>query len=213
MTRISNTATTALMDGKGYSAKLTAVGNITFAGSMNVNDFTTLSLTDNSGGSGNAFNLMGNPYTSYINISSLLTANDTGGNNILTESTVWIWNQGTSSYDQRNSATSGANAHIAPGQGFFVSADGANATFTITEAMQSHGAGASFQKSSRPEILLSLTNGTLNRKTDIYYINGTTTSFDNGFDNGLEGDGVSISICFTREGSKENTIMKNGCLK
>ncbi|WP_334055685.1 lamin tail domain-containing protein [Polaribacter sp. P097] len=200
----ANTATTALVDGKGYSTKLASAGNITFSGSMNVSDFTSINLSDNSGGSGNAFNLLGNPYPSFISISSLLSANDSGGNNLLTESTIWIWNEGTSTYDQRNSATTGANAFIAPGQGFFVNADGASTTFNITEVMQSHGSGESFQKNSRTEIKLFLSDESKIRKSEIYYINGTTTNFDNGYDSSIFGGITNDFQVYTKHVTNNN---------
>lgn len=200
----ANTATTALVDGKGYSTKLASAGNITFSGSMNVSNFTSINLSDNSGGSGNAFNLLGNPYPSFISISSLLSANDSGGNNLLTESTIWIWNKGTSTYDQRNSATIGANAFIAPGQGFFVNADGTSTTFNITEAMQSHGSGESFQKNSRTEIKLFLSDESKIRKSEIYYINGTTTNFDNGFDSSIFGGITNDFQVYTKHVTNNN---------
>jgi hypothetical protein len=159
---------------------------------MAVTDFTTLSLTDNSSGGGNSFNLMGNPYTSFIAADN--AANTTNNilsvnTDLLTEETIWIWDQsansGTGGYTLYNN-TSGF--HIAPGQGFFVSADGSSSTFSITEAMQSHQGSDSFQRlTTRPEIELTLSNGTATRNADIYYLEGTTSGWDNGYDSSIFG--------------------------
>jgi hypothetical protein len=189
--------------GDGRSIKLAASGDIAFTGTMPVDNFTTLSLTDNSGGSGNAFNLMGNPYPSYI--ASDETANATNNilainTTLLTEETIWIWDQSTGdtgSYTQYNN-TSGF--HIAPGQAFFVSANGASSTFAINENMQSHQGTDTFQRTvnTRPEINLMMTDGSSTRGADIFYIDGTTTGFDNGYDSSIFG-GVSHSFAVYTE--------------
>jgi hypothetical protein len=175
-----------LTSGGGYSVKLASAGNLTFIGSMEVAD-VGVSITDGTGSGGNAFNLVGNPYPSFLAANS----NADGTNNLLTintasltENTLWLWNESTSSYDQFNQAS--AAFHIAPGQGFFVSSTGSN-TFNFTEAMQSHQGTDTFQRSTndRPEIILVMTDGTLTRDTDIYYIDGTSTGFDNGFDSSI----------------------------
>ena len=186
----SDDTTDTFTPGIGYIVKMQASGDIAFTGTMAVTDFTTLSLTDNSGGSGNSFNLMGNPYPSFIAANNnadatnnILKVNNTD-NNLLSESTLWFWNQGTNSYDQINHAS--LAKHIAPGQGFFVSADGNSSTFSITEAMQSHQGTDSFQRlTTRPEIELTLSNGTATRNADIYYLEGTTTGWDNGYDSSI----------------------------
>jgi len=188
--------TDTFTSGTGYSVKMQASGDIAFTGTIPVSDFTTLSLTDNSGGSGNAFNLMGNPYPSYI--ASDNTANATNNilsvnTSLLTEETIWIWDQsnnaGAGGYDTYNN-TSGF--HIAPGQAFFVSANGASSTFSITEAMQSHQGTDTFQRTEnpRPEINITLSNGTEISDSNILYIDGTTTGFDNGYDSSIFG-GIS----------------------
>ena len=191
------TGSGAFVDGKGYSVLLAAPGNITFSGTMPTSDYSALTLTDNSGGSGSAFNLMGNPYPSFIAMNNDANATNNILNinsSLLTEQTIWLWNQATGSYDILNQSTGAF--HIAPGQGFFVKANSGSSTFAITEAMQSHQGSDSFQRnltSTRPEINLVLTNGSLTRDTDIFYINGTTTGFDNGYDSSVFG-GVASSF-------------------
>jgi hypothetical protein len=184
--------TDTFTSGTGYTVKLQASGDIAFTGTMPVDNFTTLSLTDNSGGSGNAFNLMGNPYPSYI--ASDNTANATNNiltvnSGLLTEQTIWIWDQsfnlGAGRYETRNNSS---GFHIAPGQAFFVSASGASSTFAITEDMQSHQSDTFLRTvNTRPEINLGITDGTNISNTDILYIDGTTTGFDNGYDSSIFG--------------------------
>ena len=60
-------------------------------------------------------------------------------------------------------------------------------TFNFTEAMQSHQSSDTFQRTenNRTEITLQLTNGSISRDADIFYIDGTTTEFDNGYDSSM----------------------------
>lgn len=171
----SNTATDALVNGKGYSASLSAAGNISFTGSVNSSD-VIIALTQG-GASGTDFNLLGNPYTAFVNSATFLTA-ESGD---LASETIWLWNQATSSYETKVTADA---FKIAPGQGFFVEANSTN-NVSFTGAMQSHEASDTFQRSSRPEVQLYVNDGSNSRYAKLYYINGTTTGFDNGYDGKL----------------------------
>ena len=174
--------------GDARAIKLASAGDISFTGNIDVDDSGVgIAMTTST----NGYNLIGNPYPSYIAANNsgnatnnILKVNDTD-NDYLTESTIWFFNQSTLSYDQINHASSAM--HIAPGQGFFVSSNGSN-SFSFTEAMQSNQSSDTFQRlSPRPEIELTLSDGSLIRNTDIFYIEGTTTGFDNGYDSTLFG--------------------------
>ena len=179
--------------GDGRAIKLVSTGDISFTGTINTSN-VTLAMTSNS----NGFNLVGNPYTSYV----AGNENADGTNNILTinsanltENTLWFWNQSTDSYNQINQAS--AAFQIAPAQGFFVSASG-SVTLSITEAMQSHQGTDNFQRTTnRPEINITMTNGTASRDTDIFYIDGTTTGFDNGYDSSIFGGATNEFAIYT----------------
>ncbi len=169
-------------NGIGYSVKLQSSQDISFTGTVRT-DNAGVSVTLAQGGAmGNNINLLGNPYLAFINSTTFINAESTN-----LESTFWMWNG--SSYDTRTTGTH-PNFMIAPAQGFFVEAKTTNAV-TFTEANQSHTTD-NFQKSTntRPEIKLNLSNGPKNSKTELFYIDGTTTGFDNGFDGKMFG-GVS----------------------
>ena len=175
--------TGSFTSGDGRSIKLASTGDVSFTGTINTSD-VTVAMTSNS----NGFNLLGNPYPSYV----AGNENADGTNNILTinsanltENTLWFWNQSTDSYNQINQAS--AAFQIAPAQGFFLSATG-SVNLSITEAMQSHQGTDSFQRlTTRPKIVLTLSNGTAIRNADIYYIEGTTTGWNNGYDSSIFG--------------------------
>lgn len=186
--------------GIGKSIKLASTGDVSFTGTINTLD-VTVAMTSNS----NGFNLLGNPYPSYV----AGNENADGSNNILTinsanltENTLWFWNQSTDSYNQINQAS--AAFQIAPAQGFFVSATG-SVNLSITEAMQSHQGTDSFQRlTTRPEIELTLSNGTAIRNADIYYIEGTTTGWDNGYDSSIFGGVANEFAIYTHAVSNGN---------
>ena len=185
--------TGSIASGAGYSVKLASAGNLTFTGTLPDTD-VDIAISSNT----NGFNLIGNPYPSYIagNTSADGTHNLISVNTAsLTEATIWLWNQATSSYDTFNLASS--SLFISPAQGFFVSSNGSN-TFSFTEAMQSHQSD-SFQRTTnnRPEINLMLSNGANTTDTEIFYIEGTTTGWDNGYDSSMFGGTTNSFAIYT----------------
>jgi hypothetical protein len=165
----------------GYIMKLSGgSGDIDFSGTMPTNDSFAITLLT----TGNGFNLIGNPYPSFMNSATVLT-NSTAA---IETQTIWVWDQ---------SANGGAGGYevkvtiddfkVAPGQGFFVQADSDGGDVLISEAEQSHEATDTFAKNAntRPEVHLSMTDGSLVSDTKMYYIDGTTTDFDNGYDGPL----------------------------
>ena len=190
----TNSATGALAPGSGYSVKLVAAGDISFNGTFPTSD-VSIGITQ---GTANNFNLIGNPYPSYIAansnadaVNNLLTINSS----ILSEETLWFWDSGSSSYITYNQASD--SKFVPPAQGFFVSSNGAN-NFQFTEAMQSHQSD-SFQRTinNRPEINLMLSSGTSTTDTEIFYIDGTTTGWDNGYDSSIFGGTANSFAIYT----------------
>ena len=186
-----------LNSGYGYAVHKTTAGDLVFTGTFQSADVdVTIFDTDPDGPLD--FNLYGNPYLSFVAVNSSANATDNildVNSTKLAQETIWLWNQANNDYDIINQT--GA-FFLAPGQGFFIKAGGSGAVFNFTEAMTSHVNSDSFQKSavkktSRPEIKLFINDGTTSKHTDIFYINGTTTGFDNGYDSSIFG-GASISF-------------------
>ncbi|WP_282072600.1 T9SS type A sorting domain-containing protein [Polaribacter atrinae] len=185
------------LKGDGKSLKLATAGDVAFVGIIRTETETAVPLVVNA----NGLNLIGNPYTSFVpannaadNTNNILKVNNT----ILDEETIWYWNQATNAYEIVNHVTPAK--FIAPTQGFFVRANGAN-LFKFNETMQSHQNGDTFQKSAndnRPELVITLADESSSLNTNVYYIEGTTTSFDNGYDSSIfNGEATSLAI-FTR---------------
>lgn len=166
--------------GKGYIAKRSTAGTLDFVGALN---------TDNAGvtiellATGDQNNAIGNPYTSYINSYDFLISLD---NDRLTERTLWFWdesaNGGAGEYITKNTAS---EYKIAPGQGFFVKAK-TTGNITFTEDLQIHSYFDTFLKQdSNPAIKIAITDGTLIKKTEIFYSADKTTGFDDGYDSSV----------------------------
>jgi trimeric autotransporter adhesin len=194
-TYASNALTGNVVDGKGYSVRLASAGDISFTGTANTSD-VTFPLTQGT----NNYNLVGNPFTSFINSTTFLT-NEAAN----VELTFWMWN-GTS-YDTRTTGIS-PNFKIAPGQAFFVEAKTTN-NVTFTEALQSHESSDTFQKATntRPEVKLLVSEGSQSRKLEVFYIDGTTKGYDNGFDGKMFG-GVTDNFSIFSELVSENIGVK-----
>ncbi len=166
------------LDGQGYSILLAAAGDVSFTGTVNTADVDQAVVAGD-------YNLVGNPYTSYVNLGGFLGANTT----LLTEETVWLWNG--SSYDVYNTGTP---FEIAPGQAFFVeSANGGNVTFAA--ANQSHQADTFQREEPTANFELSITTNENSASTKVLYVDGKTIGFDNGYDSSVfEGVASSFNV-------------------
>ncbi|WP_233897417.1 T9SS type A sorting domain-containing protein [Tenacibaculum piscium] len=167
--------------GTGLTVKLITAGKLKFSG--NINDKT---IHTNISKNKNGYNLIGNPYTSHLNTATFLTENS----NILASQTIWIWNG--NNYETKVTTD---NYIIAPTQAYFIDAK-TTGTVSFDIKNQEHQKTNTSHKKNRPEIQLTATNNNKKSNTKLYYINGTTTGFDNGYD-GAEFGGVSydFSIC------------------
>ena len=152
--------------GLGYSMKVTTNTDVSFTGTINTSDISGVSVSTE----GNGFNLLGNPYTSYMSSQTFLNANSN------TTGEIWTWSHG-SGYTARTAAS---NFVLAPAQGFFVSVE-TGSTVDFAESNQANS-GDSFQRASYSEVKLNLSDGTENKFAQIlYYDNNTTQGFDWGY--------------------------------
>ena len=177
--------------GQGYSMKITpdaitsgggeyADGFVVFEGTLNDTDVTTPALAA-------GFNLLGNPYTSFVNSGVFLSdaANSATG---MDKTQMWVWNSNTETYHVK---TAGEAFVLAPAQGFFVnSTNTAAVTFSKTNQATTGGA---FQKTARTEIKLLMTDGTNERFAKIYLTDTATTGFDSGWEGEVFG-GIANNI-------------------
>ena len=201
--------------GYGFTVKTSKPGDLVFTGQMPTSDYGafTTDTTDD-------FNLFGNPYPSYIpaNLNAdatnnFLTVNtDTASRqDELDSATIWFWDQATDGYIQINQGSPAR--FIAPTQGFFLKTKGGfgDSKIDFKETMQSHQSTEVFNRSvtTRQDIKLFLSDGTKNKYTEIYYIDGTTTGFDNGYDSSIFG-GVTQEFAVYTEAVANGTGKKLG---
>jgi endonuclease I len=177
--------------GEGRSVKLYQAGNISFTGAMPLDSEST-PISDG-GVSGSGFNLIGNPFPSYItsnhtspNVSNNILSANSG---VLAEQTIWFWNQADEAYKPVNQAKAIIDGikYIPPGQGFFVKSNASGGNFNFQESLQSHQGTGLFSKTknndeSYSHIKLKLSNQTSNSSTDIIYLDGATPGWDSGLD-------------------------------
>ena len=168
--------------GKGYSIKTDAAKIIGFSGNFPDADvIKTISIGNIGTADENRWNLMGNPYPSYIKAGELITLNNT--NLTETHRFVYVWDNsfnGTGGYKPLS-----AGEYIHPGQGFFVNAANSNTNnFTIAESLQSHQTGVSFYRATDPKIELKIKKENKERITEIRYEDNSTTGLDSGYDAG-----------------------------
>ena len=170
--------TTSFSTGTGYSVKRTSTGDVSFTGTINVDDAGIDVVLSSAG---NRFNLLGNPYTSHIASATFLT----GEAAISETKNLWVWNQGTGTSGAYEVKTVPDAMVIAPAQGFFVQANEAGGTFNFTESNQASNGGTFQRTDTRPEIYLTISDQTDAREAKIYYIENMTSGFDVGYEGGL----------------------------
>jgi len=163
--------------GQGFSTKLTTPGAISFSGTINtINNTRIITQATNN------YNLIGNPFTAYINLGDFFANNNTSG--VLSEATAWFWDG--NSYQTKTAMIDGTY-EIAPAQGFIVSAGSASTNVSFDANNITHQNTDVFYRGSdlRPQVKLYISNGKNASYTRMYYIDKTTTGFDSGYDGTL----------------------------
>lgn len=187
-----------IQSGLGYRAATTDNGNLTFTGTVNTN--TVSQNISVSGPSYQLWNLIGNPYPSYLYVkenfgvhpgflsenASELDANfvaiygyddDDSDGNIYT-----IWNL----------ANTSTTSVITPGQGFFVASKSGGGTISFTPNMRSIGSSDDFilgrtSSENNAHLKLQINNSNQHYATDFYFNDAYTFGLDPGYDAGVFG--------------------------
>ncbi|MDP5104744.1 MAG: T9SS type A sorting domain-containing protein [Polaribacter sp.] len=194
-------ANTALTAGIVFRAATTDGSALKFTGTVRTND-VNVPIVD--AAAGNGWNLIGNPYPSYINFLSFFTENKTQFHIESAYQAVYGYNgNSANSWTVWNLATAidpAISAFIAPGQGFFVKAKATGGAVKFTPAMQTIGSTDDFilGKQTNLQVALSklrLNNASASATTSIYFIEGTTRGLDSGYDAAtFDGNSADFSI-------------------
>ncbi|WP_299127065.1 M14 family zinc carboxypeptidase [uncultured Winogradskyella sp.] len=183
----SNTEVVSLESGKGYRTASTDNSTFTFTGSA-----TTGSLDVPIQKTGSAFeiwNLIGNPYPSYIDLEDFLTANISefdsesaavyGYDADNTDGSYWTV------YNLAYAATN-PNTLIAPGQGFFVSSKDGGGSISFNPAMRSNGTSDDFISHRASHTIqngtILMASATQSFSTDIFIMDNASLGLDLGYD-------------------------------
>ena len=181
--------------GKGYAVKLSSAEAIAIAGSNPTISDVDFTLNYNADSDGKRYNLLGNPFPSYLNTESFL-----GGNTSkLQTETIWVW-EGDGVDDAYTTYVTAQSRKIAPVQGFFVNAVASGSgDVSFLESYQ-FTSGNPFQgpQIDKSEVKLLISNGSNRRSTIIFYAAGTTTGFDNGWDGEIFGGQNNDFAIYTR---------------
>ena len=179
---------------RGYQMATSSGATMAFTGSIATIDQTQSIINNNGNGNGGRrWNLIANPFASYLNANS----NADATNNFLTVNTAAIddnfeaiygWKADGTGYEIYNNTSTAT--HIAPGQGFFVAAagSGADQTISFTKAMQTVTGGDDFvtaRSSTSYELVLDMHSDNVKvDDTKFYFKEGLTLGLDPGYDAG-----------------------------
>mgnify|MGYP002712955008 CR=1 FL=1 len=144
----------------------------------------------NSGPSYQRWNLIGNPYPSYIDFATFYNTNFDQFDSGLYKA-IWGYNATANKWTVWNNLTilnEDEIELIAPGQGFFVTSLNTLGNITFTPEMRRHGSTDNFitnRISSTTEMYKStvfLNKNSNNYTTDIYFVNNASEGIDPGYD-------------------------------
>ncbi|MFC0605701.1 fibronectin type III domain-containing protein [Winogradskyella pulchriflava] len=174
---------TVLAAGTGYRSGSTDGGTYTFSGSV---QNSTVNVAVTSGGASN-WNLIGNPYPSYLNAQEFL--NNIANSGLIDENSVGIYGYDGTAADGwtiYNLATTTPSTVIAPGQGFFIDAE-ASGNIAFTPSMRSKGSDDDFIAGRNTNVVLTylkLKANTDNQSyhTDFYFNENASLGLDPGYD-------------------------------
>ena len=188
----STTASGTMGSAEGY-ALLVNSGDIFFTGTMPIGPVDR-SLTEGSDG----WNLIGNPYPSYLAINNSADATnflDVNSSNLSSSySSIYLWDALGTGVTVVNHATGSYDMY--PGQGFFVNVNSAGNSVSFTEEMQSHQTTGNFYRTtdSTPTIVLAIENTGDVKTTTLKYFDTTTAGLDVGYDAGAFSAGAESAF-------------------
>lgn len=179
--------------GKGYQMATDSGATLAFTGTI-ANTTQTQAIIDNADRGGRRWNLIANPFPSYLNANIYADAS----NNFLSANAdliddqyeaIYGYNADGKGYTIYNNTSSSA-IYIAPGQAFFVAAASTNsANVQFTKAMQTRSGSDDFianrNNNSSSQFLLNLyEDKTVFATTKFYFKNGLGSGLDPGYDAG-----------------------------
>ncbi len=196
-------ATYNLKRAKGYRAATKTGQTIRFSGTVSKTDETVSITTSNS-----RWNLIGNPYPTYVDSQAFLLANLDSFDSHATA--IYAYNNGVAptkgsfgNFTIINLLTN-ETMNIAPGQGFLVANKLSSPTNTITFTQQMRTLDGTddfiIGRNASPNQMLRLKSehSTANYSTEIYFTQNSTPGLDQGYDAAMFGDDSSKLLLYSR---------------
>jgi hypothetical protein len=217
--------------GKGYQMASASGATMAFTGTVPTST-QTQSVINNADSSGRRWNLVANPFPSYINLND----NNDASNNFLTVNSsivdgsflaVYGYDADGTGYTIYNHAGDSGRDYIAPGQAFFIAAASSSAAnISFTTAMRTTTGGDDFvsgrlAQSTHSSFYLKLyEDDDFIADSKFYFDNGLTLGLDPGYDAGAldqnmaimsrlpqQDQGIGMSINAMSNESFEETII------
>jgi len=192
------------------------VTNIQFSGSLNTGDKTITLTRSASNTSKPGFNLIGNPYPSYLDWSKVLT---TANAAVMPTTTMWYRTKDGSAYKfwtvngDGISCPNGASQYIPPMQAFWVRTNANNSSLNLTNDMRSHAPGTDYllkspavKNTERTLLRLQVSNDTNTDEALIYFSANAANGLDVYDSPKMSNEDVTIPEIFTRMGSEQLVI-------
>ena len=182
-------ASTVIDSGEGYRAATTDGGSLTFTGTVRTNDILDISISDATAGA--AWNLIGNPYPSYLDFANFFNLNASEFESDAAYQAVYGYDGNASDgwvvWNFASILDETVTELIAPGQAFFVKAKTGGGLIDFTTEMRSVGTADDFIPgrqtiSNLASCKIHLISSDHKTSTQIYFIEGTTRGLDNGYD-------------------------------
>ncbi|WP_033958360.1 zinc-dependent metalloprotease [Psychroserpens jangbogonensis] len=185
-------ASTVIGSGTGYRTATNSGNSLTFTGTVLSSNLLNVPISDDA--ISDAWNLVGNPYPSYLDFDAFFGLNQSEFDSASAYQAIYgydgdvsngwtVWNQATID-DLLETEL------IAPGQAFFVKSQFGGGLLDFTTTMRRTGSDDDFimgRSANNTNLALSkliLTSPSNNANTSIYFIDGMTRGLDDGYDAG-----------------------------
>jgi hypothetical protein len=203
--------TGSFTSGQGYAMATTAGSTVAFTGDMQTED-QDISIINNDAandGAGRRWNLVSNPFPSYIDGSAFLTANAAKIDGVYTGVYGWTGD----GYGIYNELDFNTNVSIAPGQAFWVAAASTDAAqLDFTADMRTTSGSGDFV--TGPQLLtyhvgLKLYNGESQQaETNFYFRDGLSLDLNPGYDAGAFNQSTKLSTRLP-QGTSQTAFARN----
>ena len=207
----------ALSIGSGYVANLVTDGTISFNGTLNTGNQSVSLIRTENGKAKRGFNLIGNPYPSYLDPTSVINSASE------MENTVWYRIKVSATYHfetinttsgigTNNSGAGAVTKFIPPMQAFWVRVAPTYTakTLTFTNAMRSHEAGTNRLRvkelNSQQIVRLQVSNGISSDEAVLYSDPNASNSYDAYDSQKMTNSIASIPEIYTLAGTEQFAI-------